>query len=281
MSKKIRGKKRAARFFLYVVLLLLSAFYLLPFVWMVRSSLMPMYQIFTVPPILLPDPVEWGNYSQAMSAVPFGQYYLNTSFITLMTVLGTVVSSTLSAYAFSRVQWPGRDKIFGLLMTGMMLPFAVTLIPLFIGWKTVHAIDTYWPLILPAWLGGGMSNVFLLRQFFRGIPREYDEAAFVDGAGHIVIFTRIILPLTKPAIITVAIFSFLASWNDFLGPLVYLNSESRYTVALGLQQFMGTYSAQWHLMMAASTVAIIPVVVLFFFGQRYLIEGISLTGVKG
>ena len=216
-----------------------------------------------------------------MSAVPFGQYYLNTSFITLMTVLGTVVSSTLSAYAFSRVQWPGRDKIFGLLMTGMMLPFAVTLIPLFIGWKTVHAIDTYWPLILPAWLGGGMSNVFLLRQFFRGIPREYDEAAFVDGAGHIVIFTRIILPLTKPAIITVAIFSFLASWNDFLGPLVYLNSESRYTVALGLQQFMGTYSAQWHLMMAASTVAIIPVVVLFFFGQRYLIEGISLTGVKG
>lgn len=281
MSKKIRGKKRAARFFLYAVLLLLSAFYLLPFVWMVRSSLMPMYQIFTVPPVLLPDPVEWGNYSQAMSAVPFGQYYLNTSFITLMTVLGTVVSSTLSAYAFSRVQWPGRDKIFGLLMTGMMLPFAVTLIPLFIGWKTVHAIDTYWPLILPAWLGGGMSNVFLLRQFFRGIPREYDEAAFVDGAGHIVIFTRIILPLTKPAIITVAIFSFLASWNDFLGPLVYLNSESRYTVALGLQQFMGTYSAQWHLMMAASTVAIIPVVVLFFFGQRYLIEGISLTGVKG
>ncbi len=281
MSKKIRGKKSVARFFLYVVLLLLSAFYLLPFVWMVRSSLMPMYQIFTVPPILLPDPVEWGNYSQAMSAVPFGQYYLNTSFITLMTVLGTVVSSTLSAYAFSRVQWPGRDKIFGLLMTGMMLPFAVTLIPLFIGWKTVHAIDTYWPLILPAWLGGGMSNVFLLRQFFRGIPREYDEAAFVDGAGHIVIFTRIILPLTKPAIITVAIFSFLASWNDFLGPLVYLNSESRYTVALGLQQFMGTYSAQWHLMMAASTVAIIPVVVLFFFGQRYLIEGISLTGVKG
>lgn len=281
MSKKIRGKKGAARFFLYAVLLLLSAFYLLPFVWMVRSSLMPMYQIFTVPPVLLPDPVEWGNYSQAMSAVPFGQYYLNTSFITLMTVLGTVVSSTLSAYAFSRVQWPGRDKIFGLLMTGMMLPFAVTLIPLFIGWKTVHAIDTYWPLILPAWLGGGMSNVFLLRQFFRGIPREYDEAAFVDGAGHIVIFTRIILPLTKPAIITVAIFSFLASWNDFLGPLVYLNSESRYTVALGLQQFMGTYSAQWHLMMAASTVAIIPVVVLFFFGQRYLIEGISLTGVKG
>lgn len=281
MSKKIRGKKRAARFFLYAVLLLLSAFYLLPFVWMVRSSLMPMYQIFTVPPVLLPDPVEWSNYSQAMSAVPFGQYYLNTSFITLMTVLGTVVSSTLSAYAFSRVQWPGRDKIFGLLMTGMMLPFTVTLIPLFIGWKTVHAIDTYWPLILPAWLGGGMSNVFLLRQFFRGIPREYDEAAFVDGAGHIVIFTRIILPLTKPAIITVAIFSFLASWNDFLGPLVYLNSESRYTVALGLQQFMGTYSAQWHLMMAASTVAIIPVVVLFFFGQRYLIEGISLTGVKG
>lgn len=281
MSKKIRGKKRAARFFLYAVLLLLSAFYLLPFVWMVRSSLMPMYQIFTVPPVLLPDPVEWGNYSQAMSAVPFGQYYLNTSFITLMTVLGTVVSSTLSAYAFSRVQWPGCDKIFGLLMTGMMLPFAVTLIPLFIGWKTVHAIDMYWPLILPAWLGGGMSNVFLLRQFFRGIPREYDEAAFVDGAGHIVIFTRIILPLTKPAIITVAIFSFLASWNDFLGPLVYLNSESRYTVALGLQQFMGTYSAQWHLMMAASTVAIIPVVVLFFFGQRYLIEGISLTGVKG
>ena len=242
---------------------------------------MPMYQIFIMPPILVPDPVQWSNYRDALIFVPFGKYYLNTMLIAILTVAGTVISASSSAYAFSRVRWPYRDLVFGIMLGSMMLPFVVTLVPLFIGWKNLGAVDTYLPLILPAWLGGGMYNIFLLRQFFRGIPREYDEAAFVDGASHLFIFFRIILPMAKPALITVALFSFLASWNDFLGPLVYLNSQSKYTVALGLQQFMGTYSAQWHLMMASATVAIIPVIILFALGQRFLVEGISLTGVKG
>ncbi len=280
-SRSVKQKKRVAHFFTYLFLTAFAAFYILPFLWLLRSSLMPMYQIFINPPILLPYPVQWSNYVDALTFISFGKYYLNTFTITLLTVLGVVITSSISAYSFSRIKWPGRDKIFGILLSAMMLPFAVTLIPTFIGWKTIGAVDSYVPLILPAWFGGGIYNVFLLRQFFRGIPREYDEAAFMDGAGHIIIFSRVILPLTKPAVITVALFSFLGCWNDFLGPLVYLNTESKYTVALGLQQFIGTYSAQWHLLMAASTVAVIPVIVLFFIGQKYLIEGISLTGIKG
>lgn len=277
----VKRRRRLTHIATHVVLIILSAFFLLPFLWMVRSSLMPMYQIFIIPPMLLPDPIQWSNYQEALTSIPFGQYYINTFIITFSSMLGVLVSSSVSAYSFSRIQWPGRDKIFGIMLTAMMLPFAVTLIPTFIGWKNLGAVDTYWPLILPSWLGGGMYNVFLLRQFFRSIPKEYEEAAFIDGAGHVRIFLRIILPLTKPALITVALFSFLNTWNDFMGPLVYLNTEDKYTVALGLQQFVGIYSAQWHLLMAASTVAVLPVVVLFFIGQRYLIEGISLTGVKG
>lgn len=252
----------------YVFLTLLAGFFLLPFLWMVRSSLMPMWQIFINPPMLWPETIQWSNYSEAMSSIPFAQYYMNTGFITVMCVLGVTITSSISAYSFSRIRWPGRDKIFGVMLSAMMLPFAVTLIPTFIGWKVLGGVDTYWPLILPSWLGGGMYNVFLLRQFYRGIPREYDEAAFMDGANHVTIFSRIILPLTKPAWITVAIFTFLNTWNDFMGPLIYLNTESKYTVALGLQQFIGVYSAQWHLLMAASTVAIVPIVVIFFIGQR-------------
>lgn len=277
MSRKSRTRKAISYFFLTMV----TAFYTLPFIWMLRSSLMPMYQIFINPPVLIPNPVQWSNYSDVSSFVPFGRYYLNTFIITVMTVIGTVVTSTMSAYAFSRVEWPYRDQIFSIMLSSMMLPFVVTLIPTFIGWKVLGAIDSYIPLVVPAWFGGGMYNVFLLRQFFRGIPREYDEAAFVDGANHWFTFSRIILPLSKPAVVTVALLSFLRCWNDFLGPLVYINTELKYTVALGLQQFVGTYSAQWHLMMAASTMAIIPVIVLFFIGQNYLIEGVSLTGVKG
>lgn len=279
--RSMKTRRRITGMATHVFLIALAAFFLLPFLWMIRSSLMPMYQIFINPPILLPDPVQWSNYTEALTSIPFSQYYANTFFITLLSVLGVVVTSSISAYAFSRINWPGRDRIFGVMLSAMMLPFAVTLIPLFIGWKNLGLVDTYVPLILPSWLGGGMYNVFLLRQFFRGIPKEYDEAAFMDGAGHFRIFTRVLLPLTKPALITVALFSFLGSWNDFLGPLVYLNTESKYTVALGLQQFIGIYSAQWHLLMAASTVAVIPIVTLFFIGQKYLVEGISLTGLKG
>lgn len=273
-------KKTISKIITYSLLILGSAFYILPFVWVLRSSLMRMDQIFTIPPILFPNPLKFGNYVEALTTVPFGRYYINTLTIVFFTVSGTVITSSLAAYGFSRIKWPHRDRIFAVLLTAMMLPFAVTLIPTFIGWKVLGGIDTYLPLTIPSWFGGGAYFIFLLRQFFKTIPKEYDEAAFVDGAGHGYIFLKIILPMVKSGLIVVGLFSFLGCWNDFLGPLVYINSETKYTVALGLQQFIGTYNAQWHLLMAASTVAILPAILVFFIGQRYLIEGINLVGIK-
>lgn len=278
------GRKRRKiiwKVLIYGLLLLFSFLFLLPFLWMLRSSMMRMDQIFIIPPVLFPDPVRWENYSEAMTFINFGRYYLNTFFIVIMTVSGTVLTSALAAFSFSRLKWKYRNLIFNILLTSMMLPFAVTMIPMFIGWKTVGAIDTYIPLIVPAWFGGGAYNIFLLRQLFSTIPGAYDEAARIDGAGSFYIFSRIILPLGKPGLVVVAMFSFIGCWNDFLGPLIYLNSEIKYTVALGLRQFSGTYNAQWGLLMAASTVAILPTLLIFFFGQKYIIGGISVTGVKG
>ena len=278
------GKKRKqliGKVITYGLLLLFSFLFLLPFLWMLRSSLMRMDQIFIIPPVIIPKPVRWENYSEAMTFIHFGRYYLNTFFIVIMTVTGTVLTSALAAFSFSRLKWKYRNLIFNILLTSMMLPFAVTMIPMFIGWKTVGAIDTYIPLIVPAWFGGGAYNIFLLRQLFSTIPGAYDEAARIDGASSFYIFSRIIVPLGKPGLVVVAMFSFIGCWNDFLGPLIYLNSEMKYTVALGLRQFSGTYNAQWGLLMAASTVAILPTLIIFFFGQKYIIGGISVTGVKG
>ncbi|WP_313999615.1 carbohydrate ABC transporter permease [uncultured Paenibacillus sp.] len=264
----------------YLVLLAGSAFSLLPLIWLVRSSLMDMGQIFEMPPVWLPDPFRFSNFSEALTILPFGQYFVNTSIIVVFTMLGVIITCSISAYSFARMTWRGRDLIFGLLLSSMMLPYAVTLIPTFVGWSKLGLTNTFIPLIAPAWFGGGAFNIFLLRQFYLSIPRDLDEAAYVDGAGHWRIFLSIIVPLTKPALIVVGLFTFLASWNDFLGPLVYLNSESKYTLALGLQQFKGMYAAEWHLMMAAATVVLAPAIIVFFIGQKYFVEGITLTGIK-
>jgi multiple sugar transport system permease protein len=264
----------------YLVLAAGGIFSLLPLVWLVRSSLMNMGQIFELPPVWIPNPVQLSNYSEALTILPFGRYFVNTAIIVVFSVLGVIVTSSISAYSFARMKWRGRNLVFGLLLSSMMLPYAVTLIPTFIGWSKVGLTNSFIPLIAPAWFGGGAFNIFLLRQFYLSIPRDLDEAAYVDGAGHGRIFRSIILPLTKPALIVVGLFSFLAAWNDFLGPLVYLNDETKYTLALGLQQFKGMYSAEWHLMMAAATVVLLPAIVVFFIGQRYFIEGITLTGIK-
>ena len=242
---------------------------------------MDVSQIFVIPPIWIPDPIRFSNYQEALTILPFGRYFLNTIFIVVLVVIGTVFTSSLCAYSFARIKWPKRDVIFGILMSALMLPYAVTLIPMFIGWQYIGAVNTYIPLILPAWFGGGVFNIFLLRQFFMTIPKELDEAAYVDGANHFMIYSRIILPLSKSALIVVGLFSFLGTWNDFLGPLVYLNDEMKYTLSLGLMQFQGMYNAQWHYMMAASTVAILPTVIIFLIGQNYFMEGIALTGLKG
>lgn len=278
MKKK---KIKVSRVCLYLFLIAGAFVCLLPLYWLIRSSLMTLSQIFVLPPKWIPDPMVFSNYKDALTVLPFARYFLNTTLIVIGCVAGTVLTSAVSAYGFSRIQWRGRDVVFGILMTSMMLPYAVTLIPTFVGWTKLNLVDTYVPLIAPAWFGGGMFSVFLLRQFFIGIPKELDESALIDGAGKLRIFFSIILPLSKPAIISVALFAFMNAWNDFLAPLVYINSEEKFTLALGLQQFQGMYNAQWNLMMAAATIVVLPMIILYLIGQKYFIEGIATSGIKG
>jgi multiple sugar transport system permease protein len=250
---------------------------------------MDMNQIFQYPLVWIPSPFRFENYVDALTALPFGRYFLNTGIIVVSCVAGILISCSLSAYGLSRINWPGRETVFAIIMTSLMLPYFATLIPNFIMWKSLNLVNTYVPLILPSWfgvgtmsiIGGGMFNIFLLRQFFRSLPKELDEAAFIDGAGHFKIYSTIIIPLSKPALISTGLFTFLNTWNDFVGPLIYLNGEEKYTLQLGLRTFIGNYAAQWHLLMAAATVVLVPVIILFFIGQRYFVEGIATSGIKG
>ncbi|MGG4144070.1 carbohydrate ABC transporter permease [Paenibacillus algorifonticola] len=272
--------RRISQITVYFFLLLGAAFCLLPLFWLIRSSLMTSLQIFEMPPKWIPSPFQFQNYVEALTSIDFFRFFRNTLTITVSCLAGALISSSLGAYSYARLSWPGRNIFFSLLLASMMLPSAVTLIPTFIGWRLVDLINTYFPLIMPVWFGSAF-DIFLLRQFYSSIPKDLDEAAYVDGAGPWTIFYRIIIPLSKPALIVIGLFSFMNSWNDFMGPLVYLNEESKFTMALGLQMFQSLHSAQWHLLMAASTFVIMPVIIVFFIGQRYFIEGITLTGMKG
>lgn len=242
---------------------------------------MDLSQIFTMPPEWIPKPFKWDNFQRALTVLPFDKFFINTLIIVVSVLIGTVVTSSVAAFGFSRIKWKGRDTVFAILMTSMMLPAAVTIIPSFLGWQMLGFYDTYYPLIVPAYFGGGIFNIFLLRQFYLTIPQDFDEAAYVDGANYLQIYWRIILPLSRSAIIVVAIFSFLGSWNDFMGPLIYLKSDNLFTLALGLQMFQGSYTAQWDLLMAASAAVVLPCVIVFLVGQRYFLEGITLSGLKG
>jgi len=276
-----RRKLTPSRLFIYLALLVGTIVCMFPFYWMVRSSFMDLRQIFVLPPIMIPDPLVTTNYRDALAVMPYLQYLRNTMIIVVSNVGGSVLAASLCAFSFSRMRWPGRDKVFLLILTSLMMPFAVTLIPIFTMWARFGLVNTLIPLTLPIWFGGSVFNIFLFRQFFMGIPRELDEAAFVDGASFFWIYWRVIMPLSKSVVIVVGLFSFLHSWNDFLGPLVYLHSPNLYTLALGLRLFLGTYSAQWQLLMAASTLVISPVLVVFFIGQKHIIQGIATTGIKG
>jgi len=265
----------------YSALILISILFIIPFIWLLRSSLMNLSQIFTMPPEWIPAPFQWDNFRRALTVLPFDVFFTNTMIIVLSVLVGTVATSSIAAFGFSRIQWKGRDTVFAILMTSMMLPFAVTMIPSFLGWKMLGFYDTFYPLIVPAYFGGGIFNIFLLRQFYLTIPRDFDEAAVVDGASYFQIYWKIIFPLSRSALIVVALFSFLGSWNDFMGPLIYLKSDKLFTLALGLQMFQGSYTAQWDLLMAASAAVVLPCVIVFLIGQRYFLEGITLTGLKG
>lgn len=264
----------------HVALSTAGLLFFLPFFWLISTSLKELDQIFTLPPIWIPDPLRWQNYPQALGYFPFLLQLRNTLVIAVSAVMLTLISSALVAYSFSRLRWHGRDILFFAMLSTMMLPYQVTMVPLFIIFRTVGWVNTLLPLIVPHAFGVPFF-IFLLRQFFLSLPRELDDAAIIDGCSEFGVLWRIILPLSKPALATVALFQFLGSWNDFLGPLIYLNDPSKYTLSLGIQVFVSTVGVQWGWMMAVTTVLTVPVVVLFFFTQRTFIQGIALTGIKG
>jgi multiple sugar transport system permease protein len=264
----------------YTLAIVVAILFLLPLIWMVSSSLKPDYQVLESPPRLLPDPVMWSNYPDALTYVPFGRYTLNTLLIAVLIIIGHSLSCTLVAYAFARLRAPGKNILFIILLATMMLPYPVTMIPIYVGFNALGWVNSFLPLVVPAFFGSPFY-IFLLRQFFLTLPADLEDAAMVDGASTLQTIRHIILPLSKPALATVAVFSLQAAWNDFMGPLIYLHDQSKYTVSLGLNFFRSTYDVRWALLMAAALVTMLPVVLLFFFAQKQFIEGITVTGLKG
>ncbi|MCT4593712.1 MAG: carbohydrate ABC transporter permease [Anaeromicrobium sp.] len=277
----IKSRFSIKKVFVYILLIFGTFCSLFPFYWMIKSSLIGLADIFQMPPKILPTKVHLSNYVTALSQYPFHKFFWNSCIITGLTVLGAVITSSMCAFAFSRLEWKWRDQIFYLILSGLMLPFFVVMIPQFMGWNALGQIDSFIPLIAPAWFGGGVFNIFLLRQFFLGVPKELDEAARVDGASYFRIYWQIIMPLSKQALIVVGLLTYLVSWNDYLAPMIYLSSQENYTLMLGLNLFLGSYSAQWNYMMAATSIIVIPSLIIFLFAQKHFIEGISMSGLKG
>ncbi len=271
-----------------VILCIGAVSMLLPVIWMVSTSFKTPTEVFAVPPIWIPSPLHWENYPKAWTisgmyaseGITFTTYTINTLIIAISGCLGVTFTSSLVAFAFARLRFPGRGPLFLLCLATMMIPTQVTMIPTFILFKSIGWYDTFYPLIVPAFLGGGAYNIFLMRQFFMSIPYEMDEAAKIDGCTNLGVYWRILLPLCKPALTTVAVFSFVWNWNDFINPLIYLDSNSKKTLALGLTNFVSLYGQDYHLLMAASLLIVIPLVAIFLVGQRYFIQGIATTGLK-
>jgi len=264
----------------HVVLIALSLLFLAPVLFMISTSLKADNQIYTSNIQWIPNPPVWHNYPAALAYFPFWLYLRNTLIICVGTVIGTVFSAALPAYGFARLKWRGRNAMFILMIATIMLPSQVTLMPVFLLFRSLGWTGSFLPLIVPSFFGNAFS-IFLLRQFFLGIPQELSDAARIDGCNELGILVRIILPLAKPALATVALFSFMGAWTDFQGPLIYLHDSHQYTLAIGLQSFLGRHGGEWNLLMAASTVVTLPLIAAFFFAQRTFIQGIAMTGVKG
>ena len=286
-SKSLRSSELLLSTLRYAVLIVLAATWVFPFYWMFSSALKDDSQVYTIPPVLVPNPAHWNNFIDAWTHNNFNLYAFNSIvyYCIPVTVL-TVVSSTIVAYGFARLKWAGRDLLFAICLATLMIPYQVTLVPLFITFKNLGMLNTYYPLVLPA-LFGNPFFIFMLRQFFMGLPEDLSEAARLDGASEIGILLRVMLPLCMPALSVVALFRFLWAWNDYLGPLIYLNQEHLYPLALGIDRLRQTISSTgaqvlaYPYLMAVSTIVVAPVLLLFFFAQRTFIEGISVTGIKG
>jgi ABC-type glycerol-3-phosphate transport system permease component len=273
---QFRGGRKIWRYFALTVVAIL---FLAPALWMISSSLKPDYEIFATPPSLWPTSPRWQNYIEALTSLPFGRFAINTLIIALSSIAGHLLSCSIVAYGFARLRAPGKGFFFVLMLSTLMLPYPVTMVPLFIIFSKLGLINNFAPLILPTFFGNAFY-IFLLRQAFKQIPPDLEDAARMDGASTLQVLWNVILPLSRPALATVAIFTFQAAWNDFLAPLIFLHDQSLYTLQLGLSLFRGAYNVQWAYLMAASLVVTLPVIFIFFFAQRTFIEGIGFTGTK-
>ncbi|RJG18986.1 carbohydrate ABC transporter permease [Paenibacillus thiaminolyticus] len=264
----------------HAVLILFSILFLFPFLWLVMTSLKTPDEIFQLPPRILPETFQWSNYKAAFEAIPFTRYMMNTFLICALNIIGQLFSAPLVAYSISRIPWRGRNIIFSIVVATMILPAQVQMIPQYIIFTKLGWVNTILPLTIGAFFGAPFF-IFLLRQFLMGVPAELSEAAKIDGASELRIYARIILPILKPALVTVALFSFVWSYIDFMGPLIYLNDSAKWTITVGLQSFQQDHGAQWEKLMAASTIMAVPMILLYFFGQKYFMQsGSALTGFK-
>ncbi|WP_245830977.1 carbohydrate ABC transporter permease [Sediminibacillus massiliensis] len=264
----------------YILLIIFALVFIVPFVWLLSGSVKSNSELFANPPIWIPEVFRWSNYKEAFTAFPFFLYLKNTLIIVFFTCLGAVISNSVIAYGFSRIDWKYRDAVFVFVLATLMLPFQVIMVPLFLLFKQIGWVGTFLPLIIPHFFGNPFF-IFLLRQFFKGIPKELSESARIDGANEFMIFLKVIIPLSKPILATVVIFQFIEAWRDFLGPLIFLSDNRLYTLSLGVQQIMSQNDPRWALLMAIGVSMSLPIIIIFFFLQRYFIEGITFTGSKG
>jgi multiple sugar transport system permease protein len=274
--KRTLARRAVPKTATYGVLGALSFLVLLPFAWMLLSSVKTNQQLFTIPIKWWVWPLHLSNYTQALSLIPFWSQLGNTIFLSVSTVIGTVLSCSFVAYGLARVDWPGRRPLFGLLIVTMLLPGIVTLVPMYVIFRDLGWVNTYLPLIVPTFLGTPFY-IFLFRQFFLRVPESISEAARIDGASELRIYATIILPVSRPVIAAVAVLAFVQAWTDYLGPLIYLNQPSQWTLSLGLTAFLSKYSLQWNYMMAAAVVFTLPLIIVFFIGNKHFLKGISFN----
>lgn len=276
-SKRTSVNRQTKKIVSYLLMTAIGLVLITPLLWMVFTSLKPMEEIVRYPPTFFPEKIVWQNYLDTITAFPFWRYARNTLLITVLVVFGNVLSNSFIAYGFAKLDFPGKKLMFALVLSTMMIPGFVTMIPQYVLFSKIGWVGTYLPLIVPSFFGNAF-NIFLMRQFYLSINDELIEAAEIDGANHFYIWSRLMLPLTKPALITIAINSFNAAWNDFLGPLLYIQDQEKYTLQIGLQVFQNQATTQWNYLMAGATLVLIPTILMFFFAQRYFIEGMDLTG---
>ncbi|MGQ9556174.1 MAG: carbohydrate ABC transporter permease [Anaerolineae bacterium] len=278
--RDIRWGSVAFKALAYVLLALMVLSTLFPFFWMVSTSLKQEQRVFRIPMEWIPNPVMWENYTYIFTTMPFGSFVANSFKVSILSCLGEILSCSLAAYAFARIPFPGRNTLFVIILGTMMVPFQVRMIPTYLVMHRLHWIDTHLPLWVPAWMGGAYGT-FLVRQYMLTLPQELMDAAKIDGCTHFGTYWRIVMPLAKPVLATLALLGFMFSWNSLLGPLLYLNTESKFTLTLALTRFRGHNYTYWTKMMAGATISLIPVATLFIFTQQYFVQGVTLTGLKG